>query len=60
MKNTLRQIIVMAVALAVGISFSILSFIYGWGLEPKSWAWIIGAGFFGQLFALTLVEIGKD
>lgn len=24
--------------------------IYGWGLQPKSWGWIIGGGFVGMVF----------
>jgi RsiW-degrading membrane proteinase PrsW (M82 family) len=60
MKNTLRQFIVVFFGLAIGIASSILALIYGWGLEPKSWAWIIGAGFFGQMLAVVIMEIGKD
>jgi len=60
MKNILRQFIVVFLGLAIGIASSVLAFIYGWGLEAKSWAWIIGAGFFGQMLALIVMEIGKD
>lgn len=31
-----------AMQIAVGI--------YGWGLTPQSWWWIIGVGVFGQAF----------
>ena len=30
------------------IIVGVLTMIHGWGLEPKSWGWIIGAGVFGQ------------
>jgi len=36
--------------LAVLIGLDILVKIYGWGLQPRSWAWIIGVGFFANLF----------
>jgi len=36
--------------IAVSVTASILTFIYGWGLQPKSWTWIIGVGFFVQVF----------
>lgn len=32
------------------VGLSILVMIYGWGLEPKSWWWIIGGGVIGQVF----------
>lgn len=28
---------------------SILVMMYGWGLQPRSWGWIIGVGFFVQV-----------
>jgi hypothetical protein len=44
----------------VGIVSSILIMIYGWGLEPKSWLWIIGGGVFLSLLGEVLVSISKD
>jgi hypothetical protein len=32
---------------AIAILMQIGVMIYGWGLEPQSWWWIIGIGFFG-------------
>ena len=32
------------------VYLNILVSIHGWGLEPKSWGWIIGVGFFVQIF----------
>ena len=29
------------------VGLSVLVMIYGWGLHPRSWWWIIGAGVFG-------------
>ena len=36
---------------------SIATLIYGWGLSPKSWGWIIGAGLVGQLFVMVLLLV---
>jgi hypothetical protein len=35
---------------ALAVALSVLVMIYGWGLTPQSWWWIIGGGVFGQLF----------
>lgn len=40
--------------LSVGIEIVVL--IYGWGLTPKSWWWIIGVG----IFALTVVTVIRE
>jgi len=34
--------------------------IYGWGLEPKSWWWIIGCGIFIRLLIALTETIGKE
>ena len=56
--DILRRLIVTMFGLFMAVIFSILVMIYGWGLEPKSWWWIIGIGFFGQLFALLIIHLG--
>lgn len=35
--------------IALSITVSVVTLIFGWGLEPKSWAVIVFVGFFGQL-----------
>ncbi len=42
---------------AVSIIIGICTLIYGWGLEPKSWWWIIGAGVFGRIITEVLIVI---
>jgi predicted membrane protein len=42
----------------LSITVSILVMIHGWGLEPKSWWWIIPISFFGQISAQIIVQIG--
>ena len=46
----MSKILALFFVLAVTVGMSILTMIYGWGLEPKSWWWIIGVGVFGQVF----------
>ncbi len=36
----------------VGMIVTILVMIHGWGLEPKSWFWIIGFYLIGNIFAV--------
>ena len=38
---------------------NVLSMIYGWGLEPKSWGWIIGAVVYSVVITLASEAI-KD
>ena len=42
------------------VALMILVMINGWGLQPKSWAWIIGAGVVGQVFVRLLLDVAKD
>ena len=49
-------------ALFVGIFLTtIASLMYGWGLQPRSWKWIVGM-FLAQMTLHTLVKsvIGED
>ena len=41
-------------ALVVGTQITVM--IYGWGLKPRSWWWIIGVGFFVNMFLLHVAE----
>ncbi len=36
--------------LGVLVAGQVAVMIYGWGLQPRSWWWIVGFGFFGNLF----------
>jgi hypothetical protein len=33
---------------AVAVGLGILVMMYGWGLHPRSWAWIVGGGVFAN------------
>lgn len=45
---TTKLLAVMAV-IAMAITINVVTLIFGWGLEPKSWLVIVCVGFFGQL-----------
>lgn len=40
--------------IALSITVSVVTLIFGWGLEPKSWFVIVFVGFFGHLFVSML------
>lgn len=57
--DVLRQFIVMMFGICLSITVTVGVMVYGWGLEPKSWWWIIGMYFIGQMIAQSIVAIGK-
>jgi hypothetical protein len=44
---------------AVGMALSIAIMIYGWGLEVRSWGWILGGGLAGRLL-LSFIEKANE
>ena len=38
---------------------SIAVMIYGWGLEPQSWWWIIGGGIFLKGIIVSMEQVAK-
>jgi hypothetical protein len=56
----LKSIIIMTLCIIISVCLSILVMIYGWGLQPKSFWWIIGVGIFGQILVQIFIEIGKQ
>jgi hypothetical protein len=56
--NVLRRFIVTIAGLCLSIVISILVMINGWGLEPKSYWWIIGVSLIGHLTAQITVKLG--
>jgi hypothetical protein len=58
---TLSKFLAMLFVAALLIGLSVLVMMFGWGLEPKSWWWIIGAGIFGNTALRALAQkIEKD
>ncbi len=56
----IRSILIVLVGLLISLATSIAVCIKGWGLEPKSWLWIIGVYLIGQILAQVFVLIGKN
>ena len=44
----------------ISLFTSIVVMIKGWGIEPKSWFWIIGVYLVGQILAVGFVLVSKD
>jgi len=57
--NDLAAITLEIIAICLGYLVMILVFIYGWGLQPKSWFWIIGVNLMGAIISKGIAEIGK-
>jgi hypothetical protein len=57
--QAVRSLLIILFGLAIGIGASIAVCIYGWGLDPKSWWWIIGGHLLGQSVAHAVVALGK-
>ena len=55
--DALRKFLVFIFGVCLAVALSILVMIHGWGLEPKSWWWIIGIGVFGQIGAIGISQI---
>jgi len=55
----LRSLIITLTALAVAMATGILVATKGWGLEPKSWWWILGGSFAGHMLAQVFFQIAK-
>jgi len=56
--ETLKGFLLALFGLITAVVLSVLVLIKGWGLEPRSWWWIIGVGFFGQIVAQFILQIG--
>ncbi len=52
----LNALLALLFAMSASVALAVLVAIYGWGLEPQSWWWIIGGGVFGQLFVRYVVS----
>ena len=46
----MNKLIAATTVIALIVALNIAVMIYGWGLTPQSWWWIIGVGLFGNVF----------
>lgn len=56
----LNKLLAGLLVLALMVGLSVLVMINGWGLEPKSWWWIIGGGLFGNAFLRVMADAVVD
>lgn len=54
--NVFNQILAMMFCLGLAVALSVCVMVYGWGVTPKSWYWIIGGGLFGQTLLQILIK----
>lgn len=54
----MREVMISILVTASMFVMSYFTMVYGWGLEPKSFAWIIGGSVY-FIFAGLLTESGK-
>jgi RsiW-degrading membrane proteinase PrsW (M82 family) len=47
------------VGVVISIFVSVQVMINGWGLQPKSWWWIIGMSLIGYIIGQVFVEVAK-
>lgn len=48
--DSFKNVLLYCFGMALSIYLSIMVGVKGWGLEPKSYFWIIGVGFFWASF----------
>jgi len=58
--NGLRRFIVGLFGLAIAVVTSVLVLTHGWGLEPRSWLWIIGGSLCGHTLAQLIFAIARE
>ena len=57
----LQRFVTVVFGLCLAVVLSILVMIKGWGLEPKSYFWIIGVNIVGAIIAQLVIQLGtKD
>ncbi len=52
----MNQLLSLIFILCLSVGLSVLTMVYGWGLHPQNWWWIVGVGIFGQALLSHLAE----
>lgn len=60
MKSGIRRFLLFLFGLIVAVVTSIAVMMKGWGLEPRSWFWIIVVSFVGHIFAQIIITIARE
>lgn len=58
--DALRSFMLGIAALIISIVTSVAVMMKGWGLEPKSWGWIIGVYLIGNIISLLFMAAAKS
>jgi hypothetical protein len=58
--KAIRTLFISLVGLVAAFGGTIISMIWGWGLEPKSWFWIISGSFFGFMIAALAQILNEE
>lgn len=57
MPNALQKFLALLFVVCVNVLLQIGVMIYGWGVHPQSWKWIIGVGLFGIAFTRLVGDV---
>lgn len=60
MLEFIRRFILVIVGIAGGMITSIITMIYGWGLSPKNWWFIIGFYLIGTFISMFILKIAGE
>lgn len=63
--NPVTTLLALVAVLCAIVGLNVAVAVYGWGLEPRSWWWIVGGGVFGhavlaQVYARVIAETKKS
>lgn len=58
--EAVKSLIIACFALVFAVAMQILVMINGWGVEPKSYVWIVGVGLASGFVAQILIAIAKN
>ncbi len=58
--EVIRKFLLVITGLVMAMITMILVMIYGWGLEPKSWWWIIGMNLLGNILSQLFILVSRD
>jgi len=56
----LKNLLLAIFGCCVAIGTSICTAVFGWGLQPRSWWWIIGGSLGGFIIAQVILEASKS
>jgi len=60
MKNPVSKVVASLFLFCSSVGISILVMMYGWGLQPVSWWWIIGGGVGIKVLVDVMLSIQKE